>query len=1010
MKRASMMKSLIIALIWITPLRTGAGDDLAKELPRIPATEAKDALKTFRVHSGFHLELVASEPLVTDPVSVCFDADGRLYVVEMRGYPYPERTPSGNVSLLEDPDGDGVFDKSTIFVEGLSWPTAVVPYDGGVFVAVAPDILYAKDLDGDGKADVKKVMFTGFGTQNVQGLVNGLVWGIDGWICGSSGGNGGDVKNLTRPDAKPVIVRGRDFRFKPDGSAFEPISGGGQFGHSFDDWGHRFVCNNSENIRQVLLPARELDRNPALAVSAVTPDIALDGGAGPVYRISAPEPWRVVRTRQRLADPAFANRLAPTEKFAFGFFTSATGVTIYRGSAFPAEYRGNAFIGDVGGNLVHRKTLNRNGSLFSAQRSDKNVEFIASTDNWFRPVNFANTPDGTLLILDMYRETIEHPASIPEPIKKHLDLTSGRDRGRIYRLAPDGFKPRPKPALSGAKTTELVGLLAHADGWWRETAQRLLIERNDPAAVPALREMLGESARPAPASALGKVHALWTLDSLGKLQGSDLVAVVGEVRSAARRLLDAEPGLREQVARLCAARAEESPACFQLLTAAAEDPDAMVRFAAALAFGDVKGDRAIAPLVKVAALAKSDFWTRSAVESALAGRAGTFLEALSNEAAFLNDPVGRAWLEDVASLVGAEGKESEARAVLDRFAGLESDAAGARAAVLGLGRGLRRAGKSLRGFVNGPIAEKLSPMFDRAARVARSNDSTAARIESIRLLGLGAVPLALEVLPPLLEGREPTEIQLAALRTMSDLPDGQVAVVVAERWNALGPAARREAMEVLLARPERVNTLLDAVERKAIALSEIDATRRKQLLEHRDLAVRNRSKAILGSARSDPSGVIAAYRESSSLAGDAARGKAIFLTSCATCHRAEGQGNEVGPNLATVAGRAIDDLVVHILDPNREVPPAYVNYNVATTDGRVLSGLIAEETGATVTLKRAEGAADVIPRERIEAMTSTGLSLMPEGLEKQIGDPRAMADLIAYLRNLQNGVASPATR
>src|SRR5262249_34851040 len=190
------------------------------------------------------------------------------------------------------------------------------------------------------------------------------------------------------------------------------------------------------HIRQILLPAHYLQRNPALVIASVLDDIPTEGAAAPVFRISPPEPWRVVRTRQRAADPAIARRLPPTELVVTGFFTSATGVTIYRGGAYPEAYRSNAFIGDVGGNLVHRKILTRNGPEFRATRADQNVEFLASTDNWFRPVNFANTPDGTLLILDMYRETIEHPFSIPEPIKKHLDLTSGKDLGRLYNLMP----------------------------------------------------------------------------------------------------------------------------------------------------------------------------------------------------------------------------------------------------------------------------------------------------------------------------------------------------------------------------------------------------------------------------------------------------------------------------------------------------------------------------------------------------------------------------------------------
>src|SRR4051794_34604083 len=359
---AGSLFGLVLAVI----LQAGVNEDLASELPRIKPLEPAAALGSFRIHEGFRLEPIATEPLVTDPVSVCYDADGRLYVVEMRGYPYPEKTASGNVTRLEDRDGDGRFDARTIFVDGLSWPTGIVPYDGGVFIAVAPDILYAKDTNGDGVADVKRGMFTGFGTENVQGLLNGLLWGPDGWIYGVTSSNGGEIRNPTNPGAKPVSVRGRDFRFKPDGSAFEAISGGGQFGHSFDDWGHRFTCNNSNHIRQIILPAHDLERNPALVVTAVMDDIAAEGAAAPVFRISPPEPWRVVRTRQRAADPAVARRLPPTELVATGFFTSATGVTIYRGSAYPPEYRGNAFIGDVGGNLVHRKVLTKHGTEYLA--------------------------------------------------------------------------------------------------------------------------------------------------------------------------------------------------------------------------------------------------------------------------------------------------------------------------------------------------------------------------------------------------------------------------------------------------------------------------------------------------------------------------------------------------------------------------------------------------------------------------------------------------------------------
>jgi putative membrane-bound dehydrogenase-like protein len=975
-----------------------ADDDLARELPRIKSLSPAEALNSFQLHKGFRLELVASEPLAADPVSVCYDEDGRLYVVEMRGYPYPEKSPTGYVRRLEDTDGDGRFDRSTVFVENLSWPTGVVPYDGGVFICVAPDILYAKDTNGDGVADVNKVVFTGFGVQNVQGLVNGLLWGPDGWIYGVSGGNGGDIKNLARPGGKTVSVRGRDFRFKPDGSVFEAVSGGGQFGHSFDDWGHRFTCNNSNHIRQIVLPSRYLERNPALVGGPVIDDIAAEGPASPVFRISAAEPWRVVRTRQRAADPEMRKRLPPTELFATGFFTSATGVTIYRGDAFAPEYRGNAFIGDVGGNLVHRKILTKQGAEFRATRADRDVEFLASPDNWFRPVNFANTPDGTLLILDMYRETIEHPLSIPEPIKKHLDLTSGKDQGRLYKLVPaQGYRPR-RPSLSGTKTADLVPFLADPNAWWRETAQRLLIERNDPAALPLLANMV--KTRP---NAFGRVHALWTLDALDALDGSDL----------ALALKDDDANVREQAAKLSEKRLIFGKVVAAPLLALADDPDPMVRFQTAFSLGGYQGKdtRALDALATIAVKDAGDRWVRAAVLSSVPGHGSELIERLEAKApGFFASAGGRAWLEDLAVLVGTENQPDFVRAVLARFSGPDSDPGLTRTVVLGLGRGLQRAGGSLRGVLKGSVGDSLAPVFTRAAGVAKADGPAGSRVDAIRLLSLGPVDLALATVPDRLDAREPTAVQLAAIQTLADLPDRRVGPALVSHWKSLSPSVRREAVEALFARSDRLDALLDALESKTVSPSDIDPARQKQLVGHASASVRARAEKLLGSVqRPDRGAVLTAFRSALGLTGDRDKGRDVFKKVCMTCHKAEGQGQDVGPNLATVTGRTPEDLLVHILDPNREVAPIYINYNVETTDGRVLTGLIAEESANAVTLKRAEGTTDVVPRARIESIASTGMSLMPEGLEKGL-EPKDLADLIAYVRGIQAGAAPAPAR
>jgi putative membrane-bound dehydrogenase-like protein len=990
------LHTALLLVLAFGPIAAGQ-DDLARELPRIKPRELPEAMRSFRIHPGFHLEPVAAEPLVASPVSACYDADGRLYVVEMTGYPYPEQAPGGRVARLEDRDGDGRFDDRTMFLGGLPWPTGVVPHDGGVFIAAAPDILYAKDTDGDGVADVRKTMFTGFGTDNVQGLLNGLLWGPDGWIYGVASSNGGEVRNLSRPHDKPVSVRGRDFRFKPDGSAFEAVSGGGQFGHAFDDWGHRFTCSNSNHIRQIVLPERDLERNPALAAPGVAADIAAEGAAAPVFRISAAEPWRLVRTRQRAADPEMRKRLPPTELVATGFFTSATGVTIYRGSAYPEGYRGNAFVGDVGGNLVHRKTLAPRSAVYQAERADQGAEFLASTDNWFRPVNFANTPDGTLLILDMYRETIEHPWSIPEPIKRHLDLTSGKDRGRLYELVldPSPRRVRRRPRLSGAAVPDLVGLLGDPDGWWRETAQRLLIERRDPAAIPLLKALVVR--RP---SARGRLHGLWTLDVLNGLEARELLLGLG----------DLEPRLREQAARMAGPRLGADAKVRDAVVALAEDPDAMVRFQVALSLGEADRDpAAIEALARIAARDAADPWTRLAVESSVAHRAGALLAALAERPGFLASAAGRTWLGELATLIGAGRDLAQVRWVLARFQQAGTSPEAVLPVVVALHQGLRRSGTSLPTILGAEAPALLDPLCKTAESTAFSDAPPEQRLPAVAVLALGRPAEALSRLPDLLDGRQPAAVQLAALRALGEVADPRVGRAVLARWRSMSPSVRREAAELLFSRTERLETLLEAIEEKALPLAEIEPDRLRQLRALKEPALRARAARVLDAAAAlavNRNAVLVAYRPALGLAGEPDRGRTVFQKTCATCHRAGGQGTEVGPDLATVAGRSQEDLLLHVLDPNREVAPNYVNYTVATADGRTVSGIIASETAAAITLKRAEGVTEVVPRSQVEAIASTGLSLMPEGLEKGL-NPQDFADLIAFIRSIMAASSRP---
>ena len=498
-----LVHSLIVIMTVFCSELSAEEKSLAELMPRIPSKSVTEALESFKLQHGFSMQLVASEPDVVDPIDAAFDARGRMYVVEMNDYPFlPEqrvqkyrdqRSESwGRVRLLTDTDGDGRMDKSVVFADKLRWPQSVCCSQGGVFIISTPNLYFMKDTDGDDVADIKEVVCTGFGSGNVQGLSNGLEWGRDNAIYFSSGMTGGELivpSSADRPEHKFTPGR-RDLRLDPVTRELSLVAGGQQYGHTIGDWGDRFICSNSNHIVHVTWPLNYLERNPLLAIPDLTRSIAKEGAAAVVFRASSAEPWRLVRTARRAADPEMKKRLPPTELVPIGFFTSATGITVYRGGTYPPEFQNNVFIGDCGGNLVHRKTLTPDGISFVSERADQGVEFLTSSDNWFRPVNFVNAPDGTLYLVDMYRETIEHPVSIPDDIKALVDLESGYDKGRIWRLAPPNFQRSMPPNLETASVAELVKFLSSPNGSIRDTSQRLLVERQDRSAVAELRSLV----------------------------------------------------------------------------------------------------------------------------------------------------------------------------------------------------------------------------------------------------------------------------------------------------------------------------------------------------------------------------------------------------------------------------------------------------------------------------------------------------------------------------------------
>ena len=376
-------------------------------------------IATAGLADDLRLELAASEPAVVDPVGVTFDADGRMYVVEMGDYPTrPEGSPpQGRVKRLVDENLDGYYETWTVFADGLQYPTSVLPWRDGVLITQPPDVVFLRDDDGDGVAETRETLFSGFPVGNTQHNINGLVWGLDNWVYAANGGNHGSGHPADAPD-DAVSIRGMDFRFDPDSGAPETsYQTTGGHGIAFDAWGRMFGTHNLDHVQHMVFPAAYLARNPWLAVPTTRDMISDHGNSAQLFQISDAE--------TRVNHPEQAGR-----------FSGGSGIAFYGGGVLPAAYDGSLFVNDVVVNVVHQDVVTADGPSFIASRRAEGVELLAGRDNWFRPVTLATGPEGALYVVDMHRAVIEHPEWIPDAVEATLDVWAGDDKGRIYRIVP----------------------------------------------------------------------------------------------------------------------------------------------------------------------------------------------------------------------------------------------------------------------------------------------------------------------------------------------------------------------------------------------------------------------------------------------------------------------------------------------------------------------------------------------------------------------------------------------
>ncbi len=516
----------------------------ADRIPPAPVLSPADQIRTFRLPPGFSAEIVAAEPLVHSPVAVEFDPQGRLWVVEMIGYmpdqeARGEANPTGSVVILTDTDGDGRMDTRTVFADQLVMPRAIHLTHGGALIAEPPKLWWMKDTNGDGKADEKILVASDYATQNDPALglksnpehaSNGLLRNLDNWIY--SANHTVRFRNTAGPQAvgsAPTWIR-------------EETVTRGQWGISHDDAGRLFYNSNSDQIRGDLLPAHYLSRNPNLRSAA--------GVNAQLAKSQQVWPSRVNPGVNRGYQP---NTLTPEGKLAS--FTAACGPLVYRGDQFPENFRGDVFLCEPSANLIRRNKLNEQDGVITATNAYESDEFLTSTDERFRPVNLQNGPDGALYVVDMARGLIQHRIYLTSYLRKQIEsrgLQAPTDLGRIYRIVHSGKLPDRKARLTEkASTRELATRLSSANGFWRDTAQRLLVENPTAESAEVLQQLVIQRDT---TPAVVRLQALWTLEGQGRVNLETLLSAIDDpdsgVRSAAFRITDSLPAgpMREAAA------------------------------------------------------------------------------------------------------------------------------------------------------------------------------------------------------------------------------------------------------------------------------------------------------------------------------------------------------------------------------------------------------------------------------------------------------------------------------
>ncbi len=1020
------MKRFCIALTLLLQCVAGAEILPAPDAPQ-PLTPQESAAK-MRLPEGFRIELVASEPLVKEPSCIAFDEHGDMFVCELHGYNVEGHVDTqvlnktgvldtqvrrirwelqggeiamkaaalqyGVLKKLSDRDGDGVMDEALTWADDLPPSYGVLPVRGGVIVTCAPHIMFFADRDRDGLPEVRETLYTGFDIRVLERGINNPRWGFDGWIYVGSGGDGGTI---TGPHLKePVKIGSNDFRIKADGTAIEPVNGRvGTFGMTINDDGDRFPSTGGNPAIYALpLPYHYLKRNPFVATPSSN-HAAAHYNQG--YRISEPHPWRVRRGQ----DPAWVEFYGKHETTSI-YFSGGCSTTYFSDASFPDAYQGNLFYCEPSLNIVHRCLLERDGAGYTARRApgEEKSEFLASTDQWFRPMNLRAGPNGALYIVDMYREIIEDYSAIPRFLQQQYGLDKGKEHGRIWRLLPKNQTHAPTPNFANLSTQELVSQLNEPFRWRRLTAQRLLIERADREAVKPLQALLRAPETNRNAAILG----LYTLRMLGGLDERSLTIALKHHHHSVRRhalrcLTKTSPFVKE-------------------LKSMIDDPDPMVRLQLAMTLGNEDHPEAANALRKLVLNHGGDRWMKAAILSSLNNANGWRL--LQSWLGKINLPQDvLAWIQPVTETIAGRGDDkliellilasgaepaSQIASLTGLLARLDSKRVGDRIPTARLEPFMRSRSPKVR-LLAFKLARKLARFdsvvvkncLEKEITTTRNLNATPEeRLAAIQMVAQGPFESLHPLIRSLLGPKEPPEMQKGAVDVLANVDDPRVGEVLLQAWPQVSPEIRKAILKAVFEREDRLAALLDSIEKGIITRGELTVVQRDQLLKSR---FSTRAGELLPDQRDEATTKrLQRYQQALKEPRDVANGRAVYDKNCLICHVHDKRGSAVGPALDSLSNQPDEAVLVDLLDPGSKIDPEYTLYIVNKRDGSASAGILESESATSVTIRRADGTAEVILRREIAKIESTSVSLMPANLHETIS-PKDAADLIAFLKS-----------